>query len=365
MTQDNNRPQNRANRRTFLKTVGAGIGGLTIPSVVGAASSEDLVEIVHTRDVHDNPVKVRKISKERYRRIQTFKEITPQSIGKQGLVTGFRLVGEGDDLRIIAQIPKSASTVDPSSVDTEEYNGVPIQYERADTEKREKCREGTHYDTIEGGIEVGVKDSRWLRNESRGTCSFVAWNANPDNPFKCAVTAAHIVENRADGDLYQPRPSDSNSRVIGSFYELSPSDVMDGAKYDLSESSNPLETVDSQQEDITGYWTFEGITDQTSQGYTIPCTFSGASTCSQYYEADHASKSMLLDYQVNFDRAVTQSGDSGGPFVDGDGKLLSILTGEMEYDKDGDNEVELFDFGPAAGELLNYINVVLGDPSNL
>lgn len=46
MTQDNNRPQNRTNRRTFLKTVGAGIGGLTVSTA--AVSAQEQPEVVRT-----------------------------------------------------------------------------------------------------------------------------------------------------------------------------------------------------------------------------------------------------------------------------------------------------------------------------
>lgn len=348
-----------ANRRNVLQAIGAGIGLTGIGFSTTAKANNGEKTIVHTRDTDGEPDKVRVVPEERYNRIKAFLSITKEDIvAPNKVISGLRLEqASSDETDLVIQVLLNENKIDEletfETPEADNLQEVPTEFVKVDASEptyKDGCHEGDYFTSMRGNMEIGVDDeSMWGDDENVGTSAFVAEDPGSSDP--CIITAAHVVEPRDNKNLYQPSPSNEDSRVIGEFVEESPKEIMDVAKYRLEYPEySKYATADLNQEDITGTWDFEGIVDRTTNDNPIPCTFAGHMTCGTDTHAVDATRNMALDYQVNYDDQISVGGDSGGPFVDWNGKLVGTLSGEMQVDG------SLCDFGPSGTELLQYIN---------
>lgn len=208
------------------------------------------------------------------------------------------------------------------------------------------CRVGVGFTTLGGNIDIDDGDG------SHGTLAFVAYNDDSGDPYECLITADHVMEGAST--MYHV------GQAVGT-HEIHSLD-MDATKYRVKSGIdvNPRETVESSQPNVTGTWDYAGLTDkvETNDG-TVSCKFAGRETCCTGTECNSTSKNDAVTYEADMKNVVTEHGDSGGPFVDPDGKLVCTLTGCQEYFGD------YWDRGPVGTEFLDSINAVLYDPSKL
>lgn len=353
-------------RRRFLKNLGfVAAGGLSLKNGVKRAFGKEPegVPLVWTRDIYGNPDKVRMVSKERYRRLMVYRDLDPNAfIEKHPIVNEISITqrsADEDDLGLVLYLDKDTYKVRrklPSRV-----QDVPVEYVERPTELGYKsdsttsscsanstddsCRVGTGYYTMRGNIEISNESG------SNGTLALVAWNADSSNPYKCLITADHVME--SDLNMYQA------GKEVGSLSATSSS--MDGCKYKVinNTSADPRATVESSQPSITGTWDFAGLSDKVeSSGGTVSCSYAGAQTCYAETACDSTSKNDAVTYEADMQNVVTENGDSGGPFVDTNGKLVCTLTGCQSNWSNSD----YWDRGPVGTELLNSINAQLYKP---
>lgn len=355
----------KADRRRFLKIVAG-----TTPPVIALkriisdsyGKTPDGVPIVWTKDIYGNPDLVRTISKERYRRLTVYSEIDPNSvIQKYDGVTGLSMeqrTSDPDNLALQFLIDKDQWRVRkklPNFV-----QDVPVTYKETTTDYRpHSCREGEYFDSLKGNIEIAVKTNcqdgptpQQGNGSAWGTLSFVGYNDDSGNPYQCIITSYHIVECRTDDDMWQPDVEESSSRKVGTY--RSKDESMDTVKYKVSANAEPKVTAEANQPDLDGVWTFNGLTDATSNGGTVDTTFAAVRNCSPANACMETRKNNKVEKEAVFESDVTQDGDSGGPFVDANGKLVCILYGD---DGNGHN------VGPVGEPVLNSVNAVLYDPS--
>lgn len=355
-----------ADRRTFLKNLaatGGGLIGLNSAIKRTTAQSSDGVPIVYTRDRQGNPEQVRMVSEERHRRLELFENLEVSDIRNgKGRVTSIALK-EHDNGELGLHLYLKNNNRETRRKLPDRYSKMPITFEERGYSKpiyeceSGDCREGDHFDTMQGNIQIAVFTSD--TTQSVGTLGFVAYNDDGSDPYKSLITAAHVVDDRSTNKLYQPCLNVSSSREVGDFVTLSSPSDLDGAKYDASTSAAVGATAESSQKDISGYWTYQGLSDYTSDK-KLDVVFAGQKTCGAGMECFEVTTTEILDYQANYHYAYeTESGDSGGPYVDGNGKLTGIHSGDIDNNNDGIND---YSFGPVANKLLNRLNVTLSKP---
>lgn len=318
-------------RRRVLAAFGAAGTGLTglktaIENVTG--QSQDGVPIVHTRDAQDNPEKVRMVSKERYRRLQVFLNVNVQSfIEKHPVVNELTLKQQSDtedDLSIHLHLDRNTYDVRkklPNRIDR-----VPITYEEKKIEKyyQDDCncsdpnntaRTCDEFNDMKGGIQVSPDSGGW------GTLCLAAYDS--DDGYKKLITAHHVMDDDNFGGINQPANSCSSSRGVGSYDDYDTGhDIWAGDMDGTTVSATVGETVDALP-DISGYWTYAGISDHTTTN-SIYCFMAGARSWKREGYANSVSRDGYSEHEVNYGDDNGESGDSGSPYVDQDGKLVSM-----------------------------------------
>lgn len=360
-------------RRQFLRNLavgGTGLAGVRALIAETYGAEPDGVPLVLTRDRFGEPDRVRIVSRERYRRLQVFTSLDvselAESIPSLHGVRITQLSSEEHDLGLEVEVE------DPWATTLSSYKGMPVTYRVAPPPEvtLESHRESKHYDTMKGNIHISnlVEDSDGTLKESNGTLGVVAYHDDENAPYKVLITAEHVIDppdhDRYDDDIYQPEYTADDSRVVAKFMTSSPvsSTGMDVAKYNIDavsgSSGEARTTVEADQPDVTGTWTYSGLSDQTSSG-SVTATVAGIKTDSATLDCVDTRREHVLDYQADYDGHTTQSGDSGAPWVDADGKLVSFHSGSYQ---DCDT-CERITFGPVGQEALWRINAVLYDPS--
>jgi hypothetical protein len=203
---------------------------------------------------------------------------------------------------------------------------------------------GDSFSTIRGNVQI-------TNGTYGGTLGLVAWNSDSSNPYKVLITADHTME--ASSEMYHPK----NGRKIGNYQKRD--QAMDTTRYilDSDDDGNPRETVEPSQNDISGTWTHDGLTDAVNYYDYIECSFAGAETCYCTTRCNSTSKNEGVIYEADMREVVTEAGDSGGPFVDSDGKLVCTLYGCQE------SGGVYWDRGPTGDELLYSVDAQLYNPS--
>lgn len=347
------------NRRTFLRNLAAaGTGVAAINSAVQSVYGKkpDGVPLVYTYDTQGNPRKVRYIPEERYRRIKLLDKINVENTFRNSeRVTGMTLEETSDPRkpRLKIFLDRNNRTVRkgfPSHV-----KRVPVVFEERKLDPTYKCRQDLRVGTMEGNIEIGTSmTSNGAVYE--GTLGVVGTSQSRYDYHAYAITAWHVMEPNRE-ELRQPGMStsggnrDSDSRVVGDYNTHSSRSEYDLVAYELSGVDYDLGgTHSDQQAEIEGVWTADGLWDQIYWGSNVEVDFAGARTCNASTECVGVSNDAELNHTAYFDPVVTIKGDSGGPFVDQNGNLVAMLSGENNG----------MDFGPVAKEGLDSIYKEVG-----
>lgn len=304
-----------ATRRNVLRSIGGvtvGTVGLTnlVEQAVGATPDGKVLTL--TTDVRGNPDTVRVVPPERYRRLKLYERMPAQ-----------RIIDRHDPLTAISITQRSS---DPSDIGFEfildaetdsgrsnlptTYRGVPISYE-------ERTVTRTQQD-ISGGLKCSPSDL------PPGTTTVVGYDTSSGN--KVVLTAEHVTE--SSFDLYIGNGEEGTFRVSDA--------TLDAVSYTLD---NPEFGSVGKVEDIqniTGAWTFSGLADTVGQtddgdtvsdGETVAVDFYGQKSGALSDVCNNTKRTGKVDYQADMKDDKTQDGDSGGPWVDGNGKLLALHVG--------------------------------------
>lgn len=235
----------------------------------------------------------------------------------------------------------------------EKIRDVPVVHEVGDVREIPHCQDPNNgarrcekHDTLKGGLQISPSGSVF------GSLCLVAYDASDGH--KKLITARHVMDDSTDGDIYHPAHSAecSNSQIVGAFEtESVDEDIWAADLAQLSINGNVGGTVDAIP-DITGYWTYSGITDETMTG-SIFCHMAGAESHKREGYAVTTSQGNLVEHQVDYGDMNGEHGDSGSPYVDPDGKLVSMYNGCEG--KNGDN----WDIGTAGDYVLEPMNATL------
>jgi hypothetical protein len=204
---------------------------------------------------------------------------------------------------------------------------VPNNYKRVPTVVEEKPLK-TREEAIKGGYSV-VDPTETAGN---GTICMIGYDANSSE--KLILTAAHVTEG-ADTVEYA-------GDELGRFHK--DDEFTDTVSYTLTGDFNvdPLGTV-SQLPNISGAWNFAGLADKVGQtddgdsvsdGGTVGVEFYGRTSGYVTDTCNNTKRTGDVLYQADMKNNRTDDGDSGGPWVDGNGKLLGLHHGTSGYSGD-------------------------------
>lgn len=361
------------NRREFLRALavsGTGITGLRAATERAFGESPSGVPVVWTRDRYGRPDRIRYVPRERYRRLRVYGDCRPGDLYDHSGVNGLTLTSRSDDptdLALKVYVDRDSWRVRrklPNRV-----RRVPVTHDerRPDPEPGRVCEtlSRNFFDPIRGNVEVIARDDRGYAGT--GTLGFVCWDADVAVPSQCLVTASHVVTHEdgtpAERLEHAGRVEDGEGRTatVGTYAAHSPlgDHGMDVAKYRLNDdvvTGDSLATQSDEQPDITGSWDFAGLTDATAGDDVVPVTFAGRSTCHATARCTRTSKTELVEHRAVIAPSVVTDGDSGGPFVDPDGKLVctfSLYCDSCEYCS-----------GPVGTELLDSVGAQLSRPES-
>lgn len=315
---------------TALGTSGVGLLGLrnAIEKVTG--ESAEGVPLVYTRDVHGNPERVRMVPKERYRRLKVFENLSAKSfIEKHPAVTELTIKQQSDDetdLSIHLHLEKNTREVRRQL--PKRIQDVPVTYEEKDVSvhpmgcecqnPNNGARRCEDHDNLKGGIQIGADQGGW------GSLCLVAWDSSGN--YKKAITAYHVMDESTDDYLYQPAHSCSNDEIAADYATYDDADdIWAGSIDGWGVSGTVGQTVDAIP-DVTGYWTYAGISDYTTTN-SIYCFMAGAESWKREGYANSVSSGPLVEHEVDYGDENAEQGDSGSPYVDQDGKLVSMYNG--------------------------------------
>lgn len=304
-----------ATRRNVLRGIGsvaAGSVGLAKLVERAAGATPDGEVLTLTTDVRGNPDTVRVVPPERYRRLKLYERMPAQ-----------RIIDRHDPLTAISITQRSS---DPSDIGFEfildaeteggrsnlptTYRGVPITYE-------ERTVTRTQQD-ISGGLECSASDL------PPGTTTVVGYDTSSGN--KVVLTAEHVTE--SSFDLYIGGGEEGTFRVSDA--------TLDAVSYTLDNPSFGTVGKVKGIQDITGAWTFAGLADTVGQtddgdtvsdGGTVSVDFYGKESGALSDVCNNTKRTGKVDYQADMKEAKTQDGDSGGPWVDDNGKFLALHVG--------------------------------------
>lgn len=350
-------------RRRFLLAGSSVASTFALPQFVGRSSGERTkkVPLVWTRDGAGNPDRVRYIPKERRRRIKVYKNLNMPLMMEQNPalneVSIKQRSNEETDLALQFHLDENTRSVrqkSPSSVEQ-----VPVEFEERPIDGKPKadstttqpsalnpdnsCRVGDSYGTMEANIGVGPNSAY----DNDGTLGVVGWNASQSNAYLCLITADHVMDSAPT--MYQ------KYTAVGDLKDATY--AMDTTKYKVRSGidTNIKGTRENSQPEMTGSWTFGGLTDATSGG-TVSCGYAGKETCYTATECDNTSRNERVTYEADMKNVVTEPGDSGGPFVDANGDLVCTLFGYQV------SSGTYWDRGPVGANMLGSVDAQLAYP---
>lgn len=346
-------------RRTFLKYLGgsgAGIAGLNKAVSKAVGEKPEGKPLVWTRDAFGNPEVVRYIPEERHRRLMVYKNMDIQSLLENHPSISYISMSTQTDNNLPELELYVNGRMDSDSL-PDSIQNVPTVEKEANEVKYEPdgCRDGDEYSRLKSNIEISIeKDSS---SHYTGTIGLIGYNNDPNDTYKCIVTAYHVVEERINNKMYHP----AFGEIAG--YQRKDDPDMDTTKYEARVPADVGATAESGQPEITGTWDFAGLTDATDGTGGVNSTFAGKETCSESAECIGTTRDDIVDYQANYQEEIGVGGDSGGPYVDSGGKLVSLHYGDKTVNTPEGNKT--YSIGPVGTETLERLNVTLTDPGNI
>lgn len=348
-------------RRQLLRAAsGAGIGLAGFKTAIEEVTGEshDGVPVVYTRDKQGMPDKVRMVSRERYRRLRTYCNIDYQSIfeSNQGIneISLKQFSSAEEDIGLHLQIEDGVQREQISLPNSAE--NLPVTYETNSlrycqnddnpcNDPNNEARVCEHFNEMKGGIQISD-------DSSFGTLCFVGKDS--DDGYEKLITAEHVMDN-TQGNIYQPDYSCINDRSVGSHdTDDIGEDIWAGQLDTDSASASVGKTVD-EIPDITGYWTWEGLSDHTTTD-SVQCLIAGARTeIKQNWANKTAYSNYSVDHAVVYGQDKAEGGDSGAPYVDLEGNLVSMHN-SCSWVK---NIPDAWDVGTQAEYVLEAANATL------
>jgi hypothetical protein len=330
-------------RRAFLKSSTAiAAGALSLPALVQRAygAKPEGKTIVHTRDRKGRPAKVRVVDPERYRRLKVYENYSSKALTDGASpINGLTITQRSSDptdlaLKFLVEKETALSNL-PDSVE-----GMPVEHE---VERSE-----AHPEDLEGGSEVNSPHDG-TNDGYDGTATFVCYDQ--DTEVEKVLTAYHVTT--GDSDIYY------NGSDVGNLTEgeaANDGNGMDVAAYALgSVNTDPNGTLIG---DVSGWWTFSGLSDATS-GSKVAATGYGATSGQVNNEVRRTNKNDILEYQAAFNKNQdpTSGGDSGMPWLDDDDYLICHHHGDKVTWLG-----ERWNIGGVAEQVLEVANATL-DPN--
>lgn len=321
-------------RRRFLKALGmAGAGTAGLVNAIERAYGDrpDGVPVVHTDDVYGNPERVRFVPKERHRRLMVYRNLPIQEfIDKHPKLNGITLTqrsSDETDLALKFLLDSNTATVQRKLPNR--FKKMPIEYEERPREK--------HPQDLVGGIDIGVEGS-----DSMGTATVVAYDL--ETAEEVVITADHITDGASQITHVGDPVADFAHRDTAT----------DTTSYTLHSdtSAEPLATITSIP-DVTGTWRFAGLSDQVSSE-AVPVQLFGLGSGEVSDECNDTTRDAEVEYQADMASHSTTDGDSGGPWVDDDGKLLAC-----HFGWDSNMVGVQWSVGSVGRESLDAVNAVL------
>ena len=347
---------NRRKRRKFLKYVGGastGLLGVNRAAIGTAKRDTNQRLIVWTRNQNGDPEAARYISKERYRRLMVYKNLNINDFLNEYPTISFISMGSqpGESKLMLELFVSERRNSLPEDVDD-----VPTFIKEIEkVNYQPECRDGDEYDVLRSNIEISVDIGN--DTHSTGTIGLIGYNSDPNDSYECIVTSYHIVEGSTNNEMYQPAFGDVAGNQRQDDFD------MDTTKYEAEFSADVGATEEPNQEDITGTWDFAGLTDATDGTDGVDAEFAGKETCSESAECIGTTRDNIVKYQANYKDEHGVSGDSGGPYVDQDGKLVSLHYGDKTVDTPEGEKT--YSIGPVGTETIQRLDVTLDDPSNV
>lgn len=345
----------RNTRRRLIQTIGCvGGGGILSKWVTRSKGTDSRKTIVLKRDKWGNPAVTKQIAEERYNRIKTFGEFNFKKTKQENpQIKSFGLKQRSEDPSdLVIEIELEKNTRENRGKSPSKIKNVPVTYTEAPSEYREViCDDHVYpgHDPIEGNIETyGKVDGN---TSGDGTHTLVAWDGTENK--RVHIVSHHVIEE--DGvnspNIYLTDYNDGQEYLIGSYSQHD--ENMDTAKYDYEGDldANALGMYHDEVPDITGTWTFDGLSEATTGG-TVQSNVAGRTTCYWTPDCFDTKRNSLYEYTMVLDEEAS-GGDSGSPVVDNDGYLIGMVASTAGGDT----------FGPTGQELLDAVNAGLSPPS--
>jgi hypothetical protein len=287
------------------------------------------VPIVHTDDIYGNPDKVRIIPKERYRRLQTYANLPiSKLLDKNPRLNGVSIVQQSEDesdLALQFLVDKNTRMVRQQLPN--QVQEVPVVHQRQPLESTPEA--------LQGGSPVDYDGS----GGPNGTLTLACYDKGSND--RVAITADHVMNGESTMYSYGDPVADFRTR----------DNATDTTAYTIrgGESVDIRGTVNIPN--ITGAWRFTGLADKVgntddgdtvADGGTVNVQLYGRTSGRVDDYCNNTKRTGKIDYQADMKRHRTTGGDSGGPWVDNNGKLLACHYG---YAADFDNEWSIGSIG--------------------
>ncbi len=291
--------------------------------------------------MYGNPDDVRVIPAERYRRLQVDEQLPIQKLTDTHpplyAVSIVQRSSDPTDLALQFQLERDVQRGRDALPD--QYHGVPVVYTDVDRERSQE-------EDIIGGLRCGAPTDK-----GDGTTTLVAYDQLTDE--KVILTARHVTD--ASQDLYVQGSKAGEKTAEDT--------AIDAVSYTMTDPSfGDVGTVKEIQ-NVTGYWTFGGLADTVGQsddgdsvsdGDTVAVDLYGKESGAVSDNCNNTKRTGKIEYQADMANHRTQNGDSGGPWVDENGKLLAL-----HYGSESNIYGDKWSLGAVGGKVFERLNVGL------
>jgi len=362
-------------RRSFIKSLTAsatGVYGLKQVLTKTYGKEPEGRPLVLTRDLYGNPEKIRIVSPERYQIVKEFENLSENAL-REGLDhtirlkqfsekeddIGFEILINSDqsevslsDRRIRQLFNESRYSAQESANSISTNNRevkININRRRGKVMTRaDACgdRGDDKYELL-GGLGIAP-----YSGSTNGTLGIVAFGSDGNLVL---ITADHVME--GDSKMYQV-----DSNPVGEFRNRDQSEDVTAYEFTgigIAQHRAVKDIFGSNMYYLTGYWTFSGLSDYLMDSF-LDCTLSGRTSCTvENTVSDVFYNGNRVEHEVNMTERNAQGGDSGGPWVDNDGKLVAFHSGFVYNEYPIIGRADERDVATVAESALNTLNADL------